>query len=93
MNKKELIESKLVNFKSLINEHSPELNEYRTKINDYDIDELILFANNNLSSYKTFGMEYIINSFIQYLEIDVSNAVVKEKIEKYFNFLIEVLEL
>jgi len=92
--KRDLIEEKLTNFKKLLDEHIRyKENTYYVKMKDYGVDEVITFSNENIAYYKTLGMDTVVNSFFDYLDLDEENTELKEKITKYFNFFVEILGL
>lgn len=94
MNKRTLIREKLVNFKKLLEENiQNEKNEHYLKVQGYDETALMKFASENISNYKLLGLDIVVDSFFSYLELDQNDADLKAKIQRYFEFLIEILEL
>jgi len=93
MNAKDLLQTKLDNFKFLIaSKITNEENEHFIKLMEYDVDKIIYFYHENIKPYyATFGINTIIRSFLGYLEMDKDDEELTEKIKKYFEFFTEVI--
>ena len=92
MNAKDLLTTKLDNFKFLIaSKITNEDNEHFMKLMEYDVDQIIYFYHENIKPYMTFGMNTIIRSFLGYLEMDKEDEELTGKIKKYFEFFTEVI--
>jgi hypothetical protein len=94
MKLEEFIEEKLNRFKFLIAENiTNESNEHFTKLMEYNIDDIVFFYETNIKAYLNMyvGLDTIVNSFMTYLEMDLNNIELKEKIKLYFELFNEIL--
>lgn len=94
VSREQLISEKLANFKKYLEEKCTNKdNEYYQKLSNADVDYIVTFATENIGQYKILGMDTIVNSFLTYLELELSDEELRKKITKYFDFFAEILNL
>ena len=93
MRLEDLIMEKFENFKFLLASNVlNDENEHFITIMNYKIEDIFFFYEKNIKQYyDLFGMDIVVQSFFNYLELDQTNSELKDKVRVYFEFFQDVM--